>query len=252
MSKNIKKLVCVMSCRNRGTRLFGKPMQILNIKKNITIIEHLIDCLNKINSVSEVALAVSYGFENKIFEEIAKKKSIKFIYGKENDVLSRLILCGKKTQATDLLRITSESPFPYFQLINKLWNIHLNKSADATFLDNIIDGCGFEILSMNALAKSHQKGNKKHLEHCSLYIRENFKKFRVLKFLPPKKFFRKDIRLTVDYPEDLTVCRKIYLKLIKQAPLFKLESIIKFLDNNPELKKLFKPYLKKGYSSMYK
>ena len=47
----LKKLVCVMSCRNRGSRLFGKPMQILNIKKNITIIEHLIDCLNKINLI---------------------------------------------------------------------------------------------------------------------------------------------------------------------------------------------------------
>ena len=159
---------------------------------------------------------------------------------------------AKKTKATDILRITSESPFPYFQLINKFWSEHLNNSADATFLDNIIDGCGFEILSMNALIKSHKKGKKNHLEHCSLYIRENFKKFKVLKFLSPKKFNRKDIRLTVDYPEDLAVCRKIYSKLKKQAPLFKLESIVNFLDNNLELKKMFKPYLKDGYSSMYK
>ena len=75
MSKNINKLVCVMSCRNRGTRLFGKPMQVLNIKKNITIIEHLIDCLKKINSVSEVALAISYGDENTT-ELVAKAKQV--------------------------------------------------------------------------------------------------------------------------------------------------------------------------------
>ena len=71
-------------------------MQMLDIRKNITIIEHLINCLSKIESISEVALAISYGLENKIFEKIAKNKSIQFVYGKENDVLSRLILCGKK------------------------------------------------------------------------------------------------------------------------------------------------------------
>ena len=108
MSKSIKKLVCVLPCRNGGVRLFGKPMQIIDQKKNITILEHLINCLKRIGSVSEIALAISHGSENKIFEKIAKKKSIKFIYGKENDVLSRMILCGKKTKATDILRITSE------------------------------------------------------------------------------------------------------------------------------------------------
>ncbi len=252
MSKSIKKLVCVLPCRNGGVRLFGKPMQIIDQKKNITILEHLINCLKRIGSVSEIALAISHGSENKIFEKIAKKKSIKFIYGKENDVLSRMILCGKKTKATDILRITSESPFPYFQVIDKFWKKHIINMSDATFLDDIIDGCGFEILSMSALIKSHKSGKKKHLEHCSLYIRENFKKFKVLKFLSPKKFNRKDIRLTVDYPEDLAICRKIYQKLRKQSPLFKLTSIIKFLDNNPDLKKMIKPYLKEGYSSMYR
>jgi spore coat polysaccharide biosynthesis protein SpsF len=228
-----RKNICLIPARGESKRIKNK-----NIKKFLgkPFLERVIETAKK----------------SKIFDKIAKNKSIQFVYGKENDVLSRLILCGKKTKATDILRITSESPFPYFQLINKFWSEHLNNSADATFLDNIIDGCGFEILSMNALIKSHKKGKKNHLEHCSLYIRENFKKFKVLKFLSPKKFNRKDIRLTVDYPEDLAVCRKIYSKLKKQAPLFKLESIVNFLDNNLELKKMFKPYLKDGYSSMYK
>jgi len=73
MSKSIKKLVCVLPCRNGGVRLFGKPMQIIDQKKNITILEHLINCLKRIGSVSEIALAISHGSENKIFEKIAKK-----------------------------------------------------------------------------------------------------------------------------------------------------------------------------------
>ena len=37
------------------------------------------------------------------------------------DVLSRLIKCAKKIKATDILRITSESPFPYLVDLDKNW-----------------------------------------------------------------------------------------------------------------------------------
>ena len=60
------------------------------------------------------------------------------------------------------------------------------------------------------------------------------------------------MRLTVDYPEDLALCRIIYKKFIKDAPLFRLEKIVKFLDKNPNLKNMVKPYVKRGYSTMYK
>jgi len=63
---------------------------------------------------------------------------------------------------------------------------------------------------------------------------------------------RKDLRLTVDYPEDLALCRKVYKKFINQAPMFKIKSIVKFLDKNPALKKMIRPYVRAGYTSMYK
>ena len=63
------------------------------------------------------------------------------------DVLSRLIKCGKKLKATDILRITSESPFPHLENLPKIWKKHVLENYDATFLDNIVDGCGYEILN---------------------------------------------------------------------------------------------------------
>ena len=63
--------------------------------------------------------------------------------------------------------------------------------------------------------------------------------------------FRKDLRLTVDYPEDLILCREIYLTFKNFAPKFPIVKIIKYLDNNPRLKKLVDPFLEKGYSTMY-
>ena len=55
----------------------------------------------------------------------------------------------------------------------------------------------------------------------------------------------------MDNPEDLIVCRQLYMKFKDQAPLFNLDDLILFLDENPNLKSLISPYVEKGYETMY-
>jgi spore coat polysaccharide biosynthesis protein SpsF len=130
--------------------------------------------------------------------------------------------------------------------------MHIQSENDATFLDYIIDGCGFELIKLAALQKSHANGDDKHRsELCSLYIRENKHEFKVGFMSPPSSLQRKDLRLTVDYPEDLIVCRAVYDAFKHQAPKIKLMDVVEFLDENPDLKRLTTPFCEIGYSSMY-
>lgn len=239
------KLVAVLACRNTGSRLFGKPLQNLEVKSNVTILDHLISLLSEIDSIAEVVLAISEGEANKIFIEYAKKYQLKFVVGDEKDVLGRLIQGAKYANASDVFRITSESPFPYYQKISELYNEHLESKNDATFFMKCLpDGVGFEIITVDALQRSHTEGESKHRsELCSLYIRENLPKFKVKDILPHNGLQRNDIRLTVDYPEDLVICREIYANLRKNAPLIQLEDIIAFLDSRPDLIELVKKYI---------
>ena len=39
------KLVAALACRNQGTRLYGKPIQNLDVKKGITILIISLTCL---------------------------------------------------------------------------------------------------------------------------------------------------------------------------------------------------------------
>ncbi len=247
-----RKLVAAIACRNTGSRLYGKPLQNLDISKGIRIIDYIIDSLKEITCINEIVLGISRGQENEIFKKVAIEKGINFIIGDELDVLQRLILCGEKVNATDIFRITSESPFLYFKAVKKLWNKHLSKNNDATFFDYIVDGCGFEFIKLSALKKSHHFGENRHRsELCTLYIRENLDKFKVEKIKAPEHLYRKDLRLTVDNPEDLVLCRKVYKEFQSDAPKIDLEKIIVFLDNNPDLKKLTFPFTISGYNSMY-
>ena len=245
-----KKLVAILACRNGGTRLYAKPLQNLDEQKQIKIIDYLIKSLKKKRCIDEIILSISKKKENLKYVSIAKKNSIKFVLGDDIDVLSRLILAAKLTKATDILRITSESPFPMHESLDEIWKQHFKNNYDASFLDNIIDGCGYEIIKNSALIQSHRKGKKKHKsELCTLYIRENYKEFNINRISLEKKYFRKDLRLTVDNPEDLIVCKEIYKKFKDKE--IKLNKIIKFLDKKSNLKRLIKPYCDKGYKSMY-
>ena len=247
-----KKLVAALACRNTGKRLYGKPLQNLDINNGISILDNIIGCLKKNQSIDSIVLGVAEGIENDIFVEYANVNEIGCIRGDEIDVLSRLIRCGDFHNATDIFRITSESPYPYFDLIDEAWLEHQKNNNDATYLDDVIDGCGFQILSLNALKKSHKEGEKRHRsELCSLYIRENKDKFKIQYINPPEQLLRKDIRLTVDYPEDLVVCRVVYEHFKEFAPNIPLLNVVNFLDKNKHLLKLTSSFCEEGYKNMY-
>ena len=248
-----RKLVAALACRNQGSRLYGKPLQNLDIEKGIRIIDNIIDGLNSLNCIDSIVLGISEGEDNQIFKKVAKQKGVDYVIGDQIDVLIRLIKCAEKANGTDVFRVTSESPFLHHKAVNKLWEMHCSQNNDATFYDDIIDGCGFEIIRLSALQKSHLEGEEKHRsEMCTLFIRENLNKFKVQKIKAPGHLNRKDLRLTVDNPEDLVICRKIYNEFSHQAPRIDLEEVIVFLDKNLYLKDLVYPFTIQGYETMYK
>ena len=62
----------------------------------------------------------------------------------------------------------------FFEPIDELWENHKKNKFDATLYDQIIDGCGFEILSLKSTNSLFKNGEDRHRsELCSLYIREN-------------------------------------------------------------------------------
>jgi spore coat polysaccharide biosynthesis protein SpsF len=246
-----RRLVAAIACRNQGSRLYGKPLQNLDIKKGIRILDHIIDCIGTIDCIDQIVLGISEGVENEVFKRVALEKGIQYVIGDEEDVLSRLISCGELADATDIFRVTSESPFLYYEPVETLWKRYQQEKLDAIFMEQIVDGCGFEIISLDTLKKSHLNGERRHRsELCSLYIRENIGMFNVVKVDPPQHLIRKDLRLTVDNPEDLAVCRTLYNFFQADAPRFSIEKLVQHLDKHPKLKELVEPFTEIGYSTM--
>lgn len=240
----MRRLVAALACRVQGSRLYGKPLQNLDIKEGITILDHMISLIKTIPSIQDIVLGISEGDANSPFIELAQRRNINYIIGDQQDVLKRLIQCGHKANGTDIFRVTTESPFFYYDMVDAAWEQHKKNGNDVTTIDGLPEGCHFEIYTIAALEKSHSLGDSRHKsELCSLYVREHRDDFKIEVLPIPPPLERLDLRLTVDYPEDLVLCRKIYEHLKNQAPRIPIIEIIDFIDHHPELQALVEPFV---------
>ena len=240
----MRKLVAAFACRVGGSRLYGKPLQNLDFEQGITVLDQMVNLTETISSISSIVLGVAEGHENLSLVDFAKNRDVDYITGNEKDVLLRLIMCGRKVHATDVFRVTTENPFFHYEMVDEAWIAHVEAGNDVTVIDGLPEGCFFEIFSMEALEQSHKLGDSKHRsEYCSLYIRENLGNFQVEVLPIPRKLERMDMRLTIDYPEDLVLCRRVYSHFKHLAPRIPVDQIIDFLDKNPEIQSLVEPYV---------
>jgi spore coat polysaccharide biosynthesis protein SpsF len=240
----MRTLVAALACRANGTRLYGKPLQLLDVDGSLSVLEYMVSMLRTEPSIADVVFGVSVGTANDVFPEIAASLGVTSIRGDERDVLQRLIQCGDAVSASDIFRVTTESPFTYVEAIAEVWERHTTHANDVTVVDGLPDGCNFEIFTLEALRRSHARGDTRHRsELCSLYIREHRDEFKVDVVPVPPSLQRGDLRLTIDYPEDLVLCRRVYDRLKVHAPRIPLDRVIALLDAEPELRALVAPYV---------
>jgi spore coat polysaccharide biosynthesis protein SpsF len=246
----MRRLVASLACRVNGSRLYGKPLQFLDVARNVSVLAHMIALYRTEPAIGDIVLGVADGPANEPFHELARAHGIRSIRGDEKDVLRRLIQCAEAAGGTDVFRVTTESPFIYYEAIDEAWRRHVADGNDVTVIDGLPEGSHFEVFRLDALRRSHDRGDSRHRsELCSLYIREHRDEFQLAVIPVPPAVQRQDLRLTIDYPEDLVLCRRIYEAFADLAPRIPLESIIGFLDGHPALRELVAPYV--SPSSLY-
>ena len=229
------KLIAAIPCRVRSIRLYGKPLQHIDIEKRITILEYLVAQIKKQEEVREIVLAVSEEEENSPFFDLAKKMEIKAVAGDPEEVMSRMIKAVNHVQGETILRITSECPFIYFDTFSEVYEQHSKEKADLSIIENLPDGAYYELIQTNALVKSYEKGHRG--AWVTLYINQHPELFKILKLKPVPELRRPDLRITVDYPEDLMAVRAVYSALEGGKKFPSLHAIIEFMDAHPEVKK---------------
>ena len=109
---------------------------------------------------------------------------------------------------------------------------------DYSTTSGLPDGAFFEIIKYDALKTSWDKGGTDYRnELCTKYIFDHQDQFKIMKHAVGEELRAVgDVRLTVDWPEDLIVFRKVYeaLQLNPDQPI-SIASIIQYLRGNPDI-----------------
>ena len=242
MSDAPRRLVAALACRNNGSRLYGKPLQ--SLIGETTILDQIVAAIRQFPVIERIVLGISEGAANAPFAEFAHERGLSYVYGDPQDVLHRLVRCGRLERATDVFRVTTECPWFAHDLLGPAWERHLVHGNDITVCDRLPEGLHFEIYRLSALERSHDRGTAKdRSEFCSNYARTHPGEFKIEVIHPPPELQRMDLRVTVDYPEDLIIARAIAKAFAASMPLVPLKSIVEFLDSRPDLVALAAPYV---------
>jgi len=242
MTSTPRRLVAALACRNNGSRLYGKPLQ--KLIGETTILDQIVNAIRRFPVIEQIVLGISEGSANVAFVDFAHERDVSYVFGDPQDVLHRLVLCGRLGRASDVFRITTECPWFDYDLLMPAWQRHVANNNDITVCDRLPEGLHFEIYRLEALERSHEHGTAMdRSEFCSSYARTHPDEFKIEVLLPPLELQRMDLRVTVDNPEDLILCREIAKACNNSMPLVSVCEIAAFLDMRLDLKALVAPFV---------
>ncbi len=243
------KILIIIQSRIASTRLFGKVMlQILN--RPVLALMH--ERVKRSRFHTDIVIATSTNPLDQNIIQFAEREKINVFAGDEIDLLDRHYQAAKLYKADAVVKIPSDCPLIDPLVIDNVLSFYLKNHNKFDYVSNLHpatypDGNDVEICSFRALEQAWRDADRDYQrEHTTPYIWENTDIFRVanLEWETGFEYFDK-YRLTLDYPEDFELIKRIYENLYPKNPNFGLNEIIKFLDENPEVYNLNKKYLGK-------
>ena len=201
------KVGIVVLCRLNSTRLSKKALLKLGTS---TVIGNCLDNCNNSKRSDVVVLATSETREDRELNFVAKEKGVEFFAGFGDNPARRLFQVAKEYSLDYIVRITGDSPVvsPFF--IDYLLS---HAKGDYSYYTNIPLGVRSELYKVTAIEKLLEiVETNEYSEYLTLYFKNNPKIFKInpVTFNDFDVEEYKNVRLTVDYPEDYTMLKTLF------------------------------------------
>jgi spore coat polysaccharide biosynthesis protein SpsF (cytidylyltransferase family) len=202
------------------------------------VLYHVIRRVQWAKRVSKIIVATTKKNEDRVLKKITNACSVSIFSGSSEDVLDRFYQTAKSFDLSNIVRITADSPVIDPDIIDSTIDKFCTDVYD--YVSNCLtrtfpEGLSVEVFTFEALEKCWQESAwMSEREHVTPYIWKNPGVFKSAELLN-NEGNQGHIRLTVDYPNDLKLIRKIYRNLFPLNPYFMMPDITKFLKKNPNL-----------------
>lgn len=191
-----------ITARMGSSRLPGKVLaDICGAPLLQRLVERLISC------DIPIMVCTSMNPENKPIRELADSLGVMHISGSENDVMERLGMAAMVLGTNTIIRVTADNPLTDPDIVKYLTKAHERLKADYTYTVGPPAGTKSEIINAKALSRLWHLVGMEERENMTPALKRMPKAICV----PcPAEIYAPELRLTVDYPDDLERIRGIY------------------------------------------
>ena len=224
-----KNIVACVIARMKSKRL---PKKSLADIAGFTMTEQLIRRLRTSKTITDIVICTSTNKEDQVLVDKSKEWGVNAYAGHEQDVLSRLIEVSEIYNADMILRVTGDNPFTDAVNIDRMVNHHIKTSADYTRTNGLPLGVTSEVMDIKMLKRLHEiMPDPNQSEYMSFYsFNPEVFHCEVLKALPEQN--RPYYSLTIDYPEDIELARRLYSKISTDGDVPSIRDVIQELDDD--------------------
>ena len=150
--------------------------------------------------------------------EWCEQNSIKYYRGSEDDVLGRVVNTALTAKADAIVQMGADSAYLDYNIVDELVDIYCGGEYDYVCNDTPLSypvGIYGHIVRVQSLVDLNCGADltAKEREDVVRLIFEHPEKYRIKNISAPEQYAYPQLRLTIDYPEDMEQVREIYRRL---------------------------------------
>jgi spore coat polysaccharide biosynthesis protein SpsF len=226
----------VVQARMGSTRLPGKVLADL---AGAPAISRMLERLKRVSHNPVLVLATSsLPIDDPLAEVVKQTPGVGLWRGSESDVLKRYADAARHFDLDPIVRVTGDCPLLEAAVIERTLEAFGN--GDFDYADNLVPrtyphGYDVQVVSRRALEITDCEAvDAAAREHVLPFVSQQPERFAATHVVFDGKPCP-EIRITMDYPEDLAVIRGIYEALYSGNPAFGLRDILELREKQPHL-----------------
>ena len=227
--------IALITARVDSSRL---PEKMLLPIRGRRVIEHIIDRAKLITKADAIVLATTDRPQDDVLVEIAKAEGIQHFRGSLEDKLDRWKGAAKMAEADYLLTVDADDLFFAPELCDAAAEQILREGVD--FIESpegLACGAFAYCFSRKALDKVCEIKDSSNTEMMWTYFKDTGL-FKCTKLIVHDKAYDAEVRLTLDYPEDLSFFERVFNELNIRKNTVPLLTILKLLREKSEINKI--------------
>jgi len=207
------RVVGTIEARMGSIRLPGKTLS--EICDGMHLLECVVRRFRLSSRVDDVLVATTTGTADDPIADWCHAYGVSLFRGSENDVLDRVTGAASHCGADAIVQMGADSAYLDYQLIDQLVDIYLQGEHDYVCNDlNLTYPLGIyaHVVNVSRLIELNQRVglSGKDREDVVRYIWEHPEQYRICNIEADSEFSCPELRLTVDYPEDMDLARRLY------------------------------------------